>query len=107
MKMLRNRVKPVSTGVARPLSTSRRRLTGATLQRRRKKIWTADPTCKGCGRVVAYPRGFELDHIVPLWQGGEDVEENCQILCVWFDESGVKQGCHASKTAGEASAMHR
>lgn len=78
-------------------------MAGNALQRRRLRIWEQRPTCAMCGRVVAYPRSFELDHIVPLWQGGEDSDNNCQLLCVhWCD--GIKHGCHAAKTAMEATA---
>lgn len=60
-------------------------------------MWKRDPCCALCGRVVAYPHGFELDHIVPLYKGGADIEDNCQILCVWYE--GIdKRGCHAAKT---------
>src|SRR5690606_6187056 len=62
-----------------------RRITGRKLQARRHAIWLRDPTCVACGRVVPYPHGFELDHKVPLFMGGEDVEENCQVLCVHFE----------------------
>lgn len=84
---------------------SDRRITGTTLQNRRWKLWKDSPYCAFCGRVVAFPEGFELDHKVPLFMGGEDVEANCQILCVWYeiDDEGkrVKAGCHASKTADD------
>jgi 5-methylcytosine-specific restriction endonuclease McrA len=33
---------------------------------------------------------FELDHEVPLFQGGADTDANCQVLC---------HECHAAKTA--------
>ena len=81
-----------------------RRITGRRLQARRLAVWTRDPSCAACGRVVAYPEGFELDHIVPLFMGGEDVEANCQVLCVhveMVDGQRVKTGCHASKSAAE------
>ncbi|MFZ3206398.1 MAG: HNH endonuclease [Pseudomonas sp.] len=48
-----------------------------------------------CGRLCDFPAGFELDHKLPLFQGGEDTEENCQVLCAGLD------GCHAAKTAAE------
>ena len=41
---------------------------------------------------------IEVDHRVPLWNGGLDLEQNLQLLCV---------GCHATKTRGEASARSR
>ena len=78
-----------------------RRITGAKLQERRFAMWQASPVCAGCQRIVEYPGGFELDHIVPLSQGGEDTSENCQLLCVWTDTDGKKRGCHAEKTARE------
>lgn len=52
-------------------------------------MWKYNPHCKKCNRLVEYPSGFELDHITPLYLGGEDTEDNCQILC--FD-------CHSNKT---------
>ncbi|HBO1489874.1 TPA: HNH endonuclease, partial [Pseudomonas aeruginosa] len=45
-----------------------------------------------CGKLCDFPSGFELDHNVPLFKGGEDTEENCQVLCSGPD------GCHAKKT---------
>lgn len=41
-----------------------------------------------------YPWGFELDHKVPLSQGGPDTEENSQVLCI---------ECHKAKSKVEAS----
>lgn len=66
-----------------------RRITGVALQRRRLAVWSKNPLCNHCQLFVSYPSGFELDHIIPLWQGGQDVESNCQILCV---------ECHKKKT---------
>ncbi|MNE68080.1 HNH endonuclease [compost metagenome] len=54
--------------------------------------------------MVSYPGGFELDHKVPLFQGGADTDENCQILCVRFEVvegRSVKAGCHAEKTQAD------
>ena len=45
----------------------------------------ASDTCKLDGKLEAY----DLDHIVPLWKGGEDTEENLQALC---------PACHRKKT---------
>jgi|SRR5690625_3131950 len=69
-----------------------RRLTGRRLQRRRLDMWTASPQCAACERYTQYPNGFELDHIVPLHQGGEDAESNLQVLCI---------ECHETKTLKE------
>jgi len=77
------------------MTVSDRRITGGTLQKRRLMMWTKDPRCAMCGRLTEYPHGFELDHIVPLYQGGEDVMENTQILCCGED------GCHKTKTKSD------
>lgn len=74
-------------------------MTGRKLQERRLRLWSHDPHCVMCGRLTEWPRGFELDHKVPLHQGGEDTEDNCQVLCVHYDDSGEKAGCHVIKTA--------
>lgn len=81
-----------------------RRITGRRLQARRQAVWMRHPHCAACGRLVAYPSGFELDHIIPLFMGGEDAESNCQVLCVEveiIDGQRVKAGCHARKSATE------
>lgn len=69
------------------------RMAGRALQARRLRIWTQSPICAACGRLTSYPAGFELDHRVPLHQGGPDTDENCQVLCNGDD------GCHGKKTA--------
>ncbi|MCO2119154.1 HNH endonuclease [Pseudomonas aeruginosa] len=69
-----------------------RRTTSRKLQSRRLRVWSYNPCCAMCGKLCEFPRGFELDHKVPLFIGGEDTEENCQVLCSGPD------GCHAKKT---------
>lgn len=76
-----------------------RRTTGRKLQERRLKLWNASPECAMCGRFTMFPDGFELDHIVPLFKGGEDVESNCQILCNGVD------GCHEKKTKQDQAGL--
>lgn len=77
------------------------RIRGRALQARRLRVWTAGPNCKRCGRLTRYPDGFELDHVVPLCKGGEDTDDNCQVLC-----TGVN-GCHARKTADDIGYQFR
>ncbi len=62
---------------------------GRWLQGARLRIWSRDPHCAICRRLVAYPAGFELDHITPLFKDGEDTDDNMQVLC---------PPCHAKKT---------
>lgn len=71
-----------------------RRTTGRQLQDRRLRLWKESPHCKVCERFVLYPDGFEVDHIQPLFKGGEDVESNCQVLC---------HECHEKKTKRDVS----
>lgn len=94
---LKPRVSPVEGRKLASLNTSDRRMTGSGLQARRFRLWKASPACAMCGRVVAYPHGFELDHCTPLHQGGADTDDNCQILCCGPD------GCHLRKTAADAA----
>lgn len=83
------------------------RARGRARQEARLRIWLRDgPRCACCGELIDITPGtsrpFELDHIVPLWQGGEDTDANRQCLCVSYDAEGNKRGCHAEKTAREA-----
>jgi 5-methylcytosine-specific restriction endonuclease McrA len=105
IKTIKSPLKMAESRIAKVQIVADRRITGRRLQARRLSVWQRDPTCAACGRVVDYPSGFELDHKVPLFMGGEDVEENCQVLCVHFeviDGQRIKTGCHASKTLSEA-----
>lgn len=90
---------------ARTPDSAATRLTGRALQARRMRIWSKSPLCAGCGRLTDIAPSarlrFELDHKVRLADGGEDTDQNCQVLCVSRDEAGVKVGCHAEKTSRE------
>lgn len=77
------------------------RLAGRALQKRRLSVWTRDPTCAMCGRLTDYPDGFELDHKTPLFKGGQDTEDNCQVLCKG------PSGCHNRKTAEDLGYVYR
>lgn len=89
---LKPRVASLGSRVQSVPTASDRRITGRTLQNRRLRIWSRNPHCAKCGRLVAYPHGFELDHVVALANGGADTDENCQVLCIGTD------GCHEAKT---------
>ena len=66
------------------------RLRGRKLQAARLRIWSADPHCARCRKLVAYPHGFELDHITALHKDGSNDDENMQVLC---------PPCHVMKSA--------
>lgn len=74
------------------------RLRGRRGQARRLRIWSQDPHCAECGKLTVYPKGFQVDHRIPLFKGGEDADSNLQVLC-----SGAN-GCHDRKTAIEKGA---
>lgn len=80
---------------ARPSKSAEVRVSGRALQKRRLKLWTIEPCCAMCGRLTDWPGGFELDHRVPLFKGGLDVDSNLQVLCSGLD------GCHAKKTRAD------
>ena len=44
--------------------------------------------CVKCGK----PGRMEVDHVIPIWNGGTDDEANLQTLC---------RGCHIDKSRGE------
>ena len=77
-----------------------KRITGRALQRRRLSVWRVNPYCAMCSSLVAFPDGFELDHIEPLHKGGQDTEDNCQVLC-------APNGCHAIKTRTDMGQAER
>ena len=47
--------------------------------------------CASCNHIL--PACFQIDHVIPLADGGEDKASNMQPLC---------PGCHADKTQVEA-----
>lgn len=75
------------------------RLRGRKLQAARLRIWSNDPHCAMCRKLVAYPRGFELDHKTAILKDGSNDDGNLQVLCIEVDERGNKTGCHIDKTA--------
>ena len=72
------------------------RMRGRKLQERRLRLWAKDPCCATCGILTSLDgksaTPFQLDHKVPLFKGGDDIDDNCQVLCI---------DCHDLKTAGD------
>lgn len=66
------------------------RLRGRKLQARRLRVWTKNPHCAHCERLVSYPDGFQLDHIKAVHKHGENLDDSAvQVLC---------PTCHDKKT---------
>jgi 5-methylcytosine-specific restriction protein A len=87
---LRSRLEP-----ARPKQSAGnpRRIRGKGLQTIRRRVLSSRPLCVKCeARGIVRP-ATEVDHIVPLSEGGLEHDTNRQPLCA---------DCHAEKTAGEA-----
>lgn len=69
------------------------RIRGRKLQQIRRDHFRRHPLCVECEKRGLIRAATELDHIVPLADGGPDVESNRQGLC---------GDCHRIKSAGEA-----
>ena len=65
------------------------RIRGRKLQAIRARHFRYDPLCRMCKAKGIIRAWTQLDHIVPLFQGGEDTDENRQGLC---------DDCHSEKT---------
>lgn len=102
LKALKSGLRTLGPTTRAAPTLSDQRMAGRKLQARRLRMWTKSPYCACCGRLTDYPWGFELDHIQRLDQGGQDIEANCQILCLHWDDHGNKAGCHAEKTRAES-----
>lgn len=98
LKTIKPRLAMAGPRLAHAPTPSAKRMTGRKLQDRRLRVWSANPHCAHCGALTAYPHGFELDHKVGLFDGGQDTDANTQILCVHRDSQGRKAGCHDLKT---------
>lgn len=63
---------------------------------RRRAAWLqAHPLCIHCHQAGRVQAAAEVDHVIPLADGGADDDSNMQSLC---------RDCHAAKTAAEAAA---
>lgn len=50
--------------------------------------------CQSCKRSGKATAATEVDHVIPKWKGGKDVEGNLEAIC---------SACHKAKTAAEAA----
>lgn len=74
------------------------RIRGRALQRIRAEHFSRHPLCVVCHAAGRLEVATELDHIVPLFMGGADVDANRQGLCA---------SCHAQKTARDLGHEYR
>ncbi|WP_353050218.1 HNH endonuclease signature motif containing protein [Aureimonas altamirensis] len=66
----------------------RRRGRAGMAQRRRRLA--QEPLCRDCHDAGRTREATEVDHIIPLSQGGKDEDDNCRSLC---------RDCHLERTA--------
>lgn len=95
---LQPRLANLPTTRLRTLPTGTPRVRGRKGVERRARWLSANPLCEHCkaaGRVTA---AEEVDHVIPLSQGGADDESNLASLCV---------PCHRAKTASDAGYARR
>lgn len=84
---------------AAPMYVETARARGRAVMEARARIFRRDgPNCGDCRTLVditpktSHP--CELDHTIPLWNGGADDDTNRRLLCLV---------CHAAKTKREAA----
>ncbi len=70
--------------------TTTQRIRGPKLQKLRKRLMMENPLCVVCFKQGKVQAATELDHIVPVSQGGSNEDSNLQFLC---------SECHRVKTA--------
>lgn len=73
-------------------ASATKRITGRRLQAMRAQLFMREPLCRSCARLGRVVLATERDHIIPLEEGGKDVDANVQPLC--FD-------CHDAKSKAE------
>lgn len=74
------------------------RLRGWKLQQQRKRLHAERPLCVMCDERGAVTMGTELDHVVPVFRGGSNEDDNLQWLCT---------ECHREKTAADCGTTYR
>ena len=81
----------------RPEVVERKR--GSAGVRDRERIRARDcGLCQECKRQGKTTLGAAVDHIIALWKGGSDEDDNKELLCI---------PCHDAKTASEAAERAR
>lgn len=78
--------------------STNQRIRGRRLQRIRDRHFRLRPLCVYCSARGLIRRATQLDHIVAIDNGGEDVDSNRQGLC---DE------CHEAKTRRDLGQVQR
>lgn len=83
---------------ARPLFHQDERKRGRAGQRDRAQVLAEEPLCRICEAKGLTAASEQVDHVIPLSQGGKDERYNKQGLC---------KPCHRAKTKRESAAGRR
>lgn len=94
VQTLRPRLASIGLMRVGTITTATQRMTGRRLQKRNEAFKRAHPLCAHCAEQGRTTAVAEVDHVIPLHQGGLDVEGNLQGLCI---------PCHEAKSAREAA----
>jgi 5-methylcytosine-specific restriction protein A len=86
--------KPVARAYDRRRGSASSRGYGGEWPRIRLEVLRPEPLCRNCTEEGLVTVATEVDHIVPLGQGGTHDEANLQPLC---------HRCHMRKTARDGS----
>jgi 5-methylcytosine-specific restriction protein A len=99
MKMMQPRIKTAQTSRLKLNTCEVTRTRGSAWMKIREEVMNRDcgicQTCKRNGNVSA---ATQVDHIIPLHQGGTDAMDNLEAICT---------NCHSIKTSIEVAALHR
>ena len=69
-----------------------KRIRGRRLMARNKRILSINPLCAECQKHGKVTVATEVDHIIPLFKGGTEEDNNLQGLC---------RACHEVKTLAD------
>lgn len=94
MRTLKPRVQLLQRPKATVVTIKHSRIRGRALQERNRRFLHHNPLCVECQKAGRVGEAKEVDHIIPLWAGGQDAEHNLQGLCI---------ACHRVKTKRETA----
>lgn len=94
MKTLQPRVRTLDTRLVKPATGTKRKRGNSRMAIIKGFARENYRLCAACQKAGLISYGDELDHIIPLWQGGAESDSNRQWLC---------KAHHKAKTAEEAA----
>ena len=82
-----NKIKKQEKNIREPVKFKTKKERKVTDQMKKYVAAKQEWKCKKCNKILG--ASFETDHIVPLYKGGDNSEQNLQALC---------RNCHGDKT---------